>query len=171
MGAVQGAHECRMELEPASGYVRFLALDLAEVRQSFACLPPRANARVPARVTLDLMVGKGQRGWRFVDVKEADKVWFNTLRAGRGVPEPRLLKRVPPLYPDVAREAKVQGVVILDCLVSPEGRVTAVRVLRGIPLMDEAAVNAVRQWEFAPTLVDGKPVPVVVTVQVKFTLP
>ena len=171
IGAVKGADKCRMEREPASGYVRFLALDLAEVRLSFACLPPRANTRVPARVTLDLMVGKGQRGWRFVDVKEADKVWFNTLRAGRGVPEPRLLKRVPPLYPDVAREAKVQGVVILDCLVSPEGRVTAVRVLRGIPLMDEAAVNAVRQWEFAPTLMDHKPVAVVVTVEVKFTLP
>jgi len=171
IGAVQGAGECRMELEPASGYVRFIAPDLAEVRQSFACLTPRANAKVPARLTLDLMVGKGARGWRFVDVKEPDKVWFSTLRVGRSVPEPRILSRVPATYPEAAKGARVQGVVILDCLVSPEGRVTAVRVVRGIPLLDEAAANAVRQWAFAPTVVDGKPVPVVVTVQVNFTLP
>jgi protein TonB len=171
LGAIRGADECRLELEPASGYVRFIAPDLAEARQSFACLAPRANAKVPARLTLDLMVGKGARGWRFVDVKEPDKVWFSTLRVGRGVPEPRILSRVPAAYPDAAKEARVQGVVILDCLVSPEGRVTAVRVVHGIPLLDEAAVNAVRQWAFAPTVVDGKPAPVVVTVQVNFTLP
>jgi len=171
LASVQGADACRMELEPASGYVRFLAPDLAEVRQSFACLPPRANPKVPARLTLDLMVGKGARGWRFVDVKEPDKVWFSTLRVGRGIAEPRILRRVPAAYPDAAKEAKVQGVVILECLVSREGLVTGVRVVRGIPLLDEAAINAVRQWAFAPTMVDGKPVPVVVTAQVNFTLP
>jgi protein TonB len=60
--------------------------------------------------------------------------------------------------------------VILDCLVTPEGKVTEIRVLRGIPLLDAAAIDAVRQWEYTPTLIDGKPVPVIMTVTVNFRL-
>ncbi len=92
------------------------------------------------------------------------------LRVGGKVREPRKIKNVVPAYPDIAKEARVQGVVILECVVSAEGRVTRVRVLRGIPLLDEAAISAVRQWEYEPTSMNGRPVPVIMTVTVNFLL-
>lgn len=92
------------------------------------------------------------------------------LRVGEGIVEPRKLHSVPPVYPELARQARVQGTVVLECTISPEGRVTDVRVLRGVPLLDEAARDAVRQWVYTPTLLDGRPVPVIMTVTVNFRL-
>ena len=62
------------------------------------------------------------------------------------------------------------GVVILECTISPQGKVTDVKVLRGIPLLDQAAVDAVKQWVYTPTLLNGVPVPVIMTVTVNFKL-
>jgi protein TonB len=93
-----------------------------------------------------------------------------TLRVGGGIREPRKVKHVAPAYPRHAREARIQGVVILECTISPLGRVEDVRVLRGVRLLDEAAVEAVQQWVYSPTLVDGVPVPVLMTVTVNFSL-
>jgi TonB family protein len=92
------------------------------------------------------------------------------VRVGEGIVEPRKLRSVPPVYPELARQARVQGTVVLECTISPEGRVTDVRVLRGAPLLDEAAIDAVRQWVYTPTLLEGKPVPVIMTVTVNFRL-
>jgi protein TonB len=64
----------------------------------------------------------------------------------------------------------VQGVVILECTISPQGKVTDVKVLRGIPLLNESAVQAVQQWVYTPTLLNGVPVPVIMTVTVNFKL-
>ena len=89
--------------------------------------------------------------------------------AGRIV-EPRKLHSVPPVYPEDAKRARVQGTVVLECTISPEGRVTAVRVVRGIPLLDEAAIAAVKQWVYTPTMLDGKAVPVILTVTLNFKL-
>jgi protein TonB len=74
------------------------------------------------------------------------------------------------MYTPEALSAKVQGVVILDVVVGPEGRVDQVRVLRSIPMLDQSAVDAVKEWEFTPTLLNGTPVPVLMTVTVNFTL-
>jgi protein TonB len=60
--------------------------------------------------------------------------------------------------------------VILECVIDPRGRVAEVKVLRGVPLLEEAAVDAVRQWVYTPTLMDGVPVPVLLTVTVRFGL-
>jgi TonB family protein len=92
------------------------------------------------------------------------------LRVGGTIREPRKLKNVPPVYPDVAKQARVQGTVILECAISPEGKVTRVTVLRGIPLLDQAAVDAVKQWVYAPTLLNGEPVAVIMTVTIDFRL-
>jgi TonB family protein len=92
------------------------------------------------------------------------------VRVGGEIKEPRKLKDVPPVYPDIARQARVQGVVILECEIGPDGRVTEVKVLRGIPLLDAAAMEAVRQWVYTPTLLNGVPVPVIMTVTVNFRL-
>jgi protein TonB len=92
------------------------------------------------------------------------------VRVGGNIKEPRKTKNVSPVYPPMARQARVQGVVILECRISPEGRISEVKILRGIPLLDGAAVDAVKQWEYEPTLLNGVPVPVIMTVTVNFKL-
>ncbi len=94
----------------------------------------------------------------------------STVRVGGAIKEPRKLKNVAPVYPAVAARGKVEGVVILEIAIQPNGRVEDVRVLRGIPLLDAAAVEAARQWVFAPTLFRGVPVSVLMTVSVRFNL-
>jgi protein TonB len=92
------------------------------------------------------------------------------VRVGGQIKEPKKLKNVAPEYPDIAKQARVQGVVILECTISPQGKVTDVKVLRGIPLLDAAAIDAVKQWVYTPTLLNGVPVPVIMTVTVNFKL-
>ena len=92
------------------------------------------------------------------------------VRVGGQIKEPKKLKTVNPAYPDIAKQARVQGVVILECTISPQGKVTDVKILRGIPLLDAAAVDAVKQWVYSPTLLNGVPVPVIMTVTVNFRL-
>jgi len=92
------------------------------------------------------------------------------VRVGGQIKEPKKLKDVKPNYPDIAKQARVQGVVILECTISPQGKVTNVTVLRGIPLLDAAAIEAVKQWVYTPTLLNGVPVPVIMTVTVNFRL-
>jgi protein TonB len=92
------------------------------------------------------------------------------VRVGGSIKEPRKFKDVAPVYPPLAIQGRVEGVVVLECVVDVQGRVQEVRVLRGVPLLDEAALAAVRQWVYTPTLVNGVPVPVVMTVTVTFRL-
>jgi protein TonB len=92
------------------------------------------------------------------------------VRVGGQIKEPKKTKDVPPQYPDIAKQARVQGVVILECTISPQGRVSDVKILRGIPLLNEAALTAVKQWVYSPTLLNGVPVPVIMTVTVNFRL-
>jgi periplasmic protein TonB len=92
------------------------------------------------------------------------------VRVGGQIKEPKKLKHINPAYPDIAKQARVQGVVILECTISPQGKVTDVKVLRGIPLLDAAAIEAVKQWVYSPTLLNGVPVPVIMTVTVNFRL-
>jgi protein TonB len=92
------------------------------------------------------------------------------LRVGGSIREPRKLRHVSPVYPPEAVQARVQGVVILECTISPTGKVVDTKVLRGIPLLSEAAVEAVKQWEYTPTELNGVAVPVIMTVTVNFKL-
>jgi protein TonB len=92
------------------------------------------------------------------------------VHVGGAIKVPKKLRHVDPVYPRIAAIARVQGIVVLECLLSPEGRVAEVKVLQGIPLLDEAAVQAVKQWVFTPTLFNGVPVPAIMTVNVRFAL-
>jgi protein TonB len=92
------------------------------------------------------------------------------VRVGGNIHPPAKRNNVSPVYPPMARQARVEGVVILEATISANGRVSDVKVLRGIPLLDSAAVDAVRQWTYTPTLLNGVPVPVVMTVTVNFRL-
>jgi TonB family protein len=70
----------------------------------------------------------------------------------------------------LARMGRVKGVVVLDVTIDPSGKVREAIVLQSIPMLDEAAIDAVMQWEYTPTLLNGAAVPVVMTVSVNFTL-
>ncbi len=93
-----------------------------------------------------------------------------TLRVGGQIQPPQAVFRVNPGYPQEARDARVQGVVIIEVKIAADGSVAEAWVLRSIPLLDQAALDAVRQWRYTPTLLNGAPVPVIVTVTVNFTL-
>jgi len=84
--------------------------------------------------------------------------------------EPVAITRVVPVYPDLAREAGVDGTVLLRVLVGKDGTVKDVHVDRSVPLLDEAAIAAARQWVFTPALSNGKPVMVWVAIPIKFSL-
>jgi periplasmic protein TonB len=92
------------------------------------------------------------------------------VRLHVGMKAPKKIANVDPVYPAIAQTARVQGVVILEAVLDANGRVDSVRVLRSIPLLDQAAVDAVRQWRFTPALLNNEAVPVVMTVTVHFAL-
>lgn len=83
---------------------------------------------------------------------------------------PEAITKVPPVYPDEARRAGVDGVVIVQALVRKDGSVGDVKVIKSIPLLDLAAMEAVRQWIFKPARAKGESVSVWVAVPIKFTL-
>jgi protein TonB len=89
---------------------------------------------------------------------------------GGDITPPRKVVDVAPVYPPLARAARVEGLVILEAVIAEDGSVRDVRLLRSVPLLDAAAVEAVRQWRFTPTLLNRQPVPVVMTITVAFTL-
>ncbi len=92
------------------------------------------------------------------------------VRVGGDLQTPALLKRVGPEYPELAVRAQLEGVVILEAIVDQQGRVEDVQVLRSIPLLDNAAKAAVRQWQYSPLLLNGKAERFIVTVTVSFKL-
>jgi len=94
------------------------------------------------------------------------------LRAGSsGIQRPATkVKHVTPVYPAAARDAKITGVVVLEAVIGADGRIVDVQVLRSIPELDQAAVDAVRQWEYVPLLVDGVPTPTTIALTVQFSL-
>lgn len=92
------------------------------------------------------------------------------VRAVGNIKPPKLIKEVRPVYPNIAREAGVEGVVILEVITDISGRVQKAKVLRSIPLLDQAAIDAVRQWIYKPMIIDGKPRGVIFTVTVTFGL-
>ena len=92
------------------------------------------------------------------------------IHVGGGLVAPAKTRHVAPIYPPVALAARQEGLVILEAVIAENGSVSDVRVLRSIPLLDQAAIDAVRQWRFTPTLLNGQPVPIVMNVTVNFQL-
>jgi TonB family protein len=90
--------------------------------------------------------------------------------AGSEVPVPKRVKFVAPEYPAEAQARGLRGIVILDVLIDAKGAVQSVEVTRSVPPFDEAAVNAVKQWEYEPTKLGGKTVAVRLTVPITFAL-
>jgi periplasmic protein TonB len=91
-------------------------------------------------------------------------------RPGGDIREPRKIRDAPVVYPDIARAAKIEGLVILEATIDERGVVTDARVLRSVPTLDQAALTALKQWRYTPTLLNGVPVRVLMTVTFRFSL-
>ena len=91
------------------------------------------------------------------------------VRVGGTIGVPMKVRDIKPAYPPDALAAKVSGIVILEITIGTDGSVTDAKVLRGNPLLNDAALGAVRQWQYTPTLLNGVPVPVIMTATVTFT--
>jgi periplasmic protein TonB len=93
------------------------------------------------------------------------------LRVGGDVKPPVIVTRVDPSYPEVARKARVQGIVIVEAVIDRNGAVRDVKVLKGLPFgLSESASDAVRRWRFKPGTLNGKPVDVIFNLTVIFKL-
>ena len=95
------------------------------------------------------------------------------MRPGNGVETPKVLREVKPQYTPQAMRAKIQGQVLLECVVNTDGSVSNIKVVRSLDSsfgLDQEAVKAARQWQFVPGTRLGQPVPVLVTIEIAFTL-
>lgn len=92
------------------------------------------------------------------------------IRLGGQVQQAKLINRVQPVYPPLAKQARIQGNVVLHAIIAKDGSIQELQVLSGHPLLVQAALDAVRQWRYQPTLLNGDPVEVDTTVTVVFTL-
>ena len=92
------------------------------------------------------------------------------LRPGGDLKPPKKIANVQPIYPQEAQDLKVQGVVIIEAVIDEGGGVKEAWVVKSIPMLDEAALDAVKQWRFEPTLMNGAPIPVQITTTVNFAL-
>jgi TonB family protein len=163
----RGDGSWRMELEPEGLRLSILQPGRVLLRQPYRRLV--AGAEAEAEV-LEATAVKGSRGWRILEVKPRAQKWLSAHHLTGQIPEPTRTKHVPPRYPEDAKRARIQGVVTLECRITAQGKVAEVKVLHGTPELNDAAVEAVRQWEYAPTLLNGVAVPVTMTVTVSFKL-
>jgi len=92
------------------------------------------------------------------------------VRVGGNIKTPAKIVNVSPVYPPEAQAAGISGVVILEAVIDTQGSVRNTKVLRSIPALDQAALDAVKEWRFQPTMLNGAPVPVIMTVTVNFTV-
>jgi TonB family protein len=90
------------------------------------------------------------------------------VRVGGNVQQANLLQQVRPVYPPLAKQARIQGVVVLEAVISKEGTIDNLKVITGHPLLIQAAIDAVKQWRYKPTMLNGEPVEVVTTITVNF---
>lgn len=91
-------------------------------------------------------------------------------RVGGKVQAPRLIRQVQPIYPTIAKEARISGEVEIDSVIDEHGNVTQMKVVSGNPLLVPAALKAVEQWKYQPTLLNGRPIAVDMEVTVTFKL-
>src|SRR5580765_3408467 len=125
------------------------------------------------KATADAVAGKQKADAAAAKEKAAAAARAQAIKAavrpgGRIMP-PKKIKDVPPVYPALAKSAHVTGAVTIEATIGADGKVVDAKVVHSIPMLDQAALDAVRQWEYLPSMLNGVPVPVLVTVTVNFT--
>ncbi|MBI1955689.1 MAG: energy transducer TonB [Acidobacteria bacterium] len=99
-----------------------------------------------------------------------EEVYVAPIRVGGQVQAAKMLRQVQPAYPPLARQARIQGTVRLEAIIDRDGNVKSLSVVSGHPLLVQSALNAVAEWKYQPTLLNGVPVEVATTVDVNFVL-
>ncbi len=94
----------------------------------------------------------------------------DAVRVGGNIRQPEIIKLVKPIYPPEAIKARIEGVVVLEATVTERGDVADIKVISGPPMLTPAAIKAVEEWKYEPTLINGRPVPVILTARVSFSL-
>ena len=92
------------------------------------------------------------------------------IKQGGAVTAASIITQTPPVYPPLARQARIQGGVVLHAIIDREGKVAQLEVVSGHPLLVQSALDAVKQWRYKPTQLNGEPVEVDTTIQVTFTM-
>jgi protein TonB len=105
-----------------------------------------------------------------VKKEEPKPVTPQRIRVGGNVQQAKLVRQPRPVYPPLAKQARIQGVVKLNAIISRDGTIQNLSVLSGHPLLVPSAMEAVKQWVYQPTLLNGEPVEVVTQIDVNFTL-
>jgi len=150
--SLPGLHAFRQEiaLERENDWKKTITMQLGELQETI-----QVTARRPRTLTAPPAAAPGR-----------------PVRVGGNIKQPRKTKSAAPVYPSVLQEAGLEGVVKLDVLIDTEGHVASVRVLNSLvhPAFADAAATAVKQWEFTPTLLNGVPVEVAMTVSISFSL-
>src|SRR5712692_4137976 len=100
--------------------------------------------------------------------RKLEEFWLGGVKVDADTQQRKLVHSVRPVYPDVARQAGIEGAVRLKAIIARDGSVQALKVISGEPALANAAVEAVRKWRYRPTVMEGKPVAVVTTVTVEF---
>ena len=103
-------------------------------------------------------------------VKEVKAAAPQRIRVGGNVQQARLVRQPKPVYPPLARQARIQGVVRLTAIIAQDGTIQSLQVVSGHPLLVPSALEAVKQWQYQPTLLNGEPVEVITQIDVNFTL-
>ncbi len=106
---------------------------------------------------------------RKADAAAKAKLAASAVQVGGQLRPPVKVKDVRPVYPPIALSARVGGSVMIQATIGPDGKVIDTKIVRSVPMLDQAAIDAVQQWEYTPTTRNGKPVPVLMTVTVNFT--
>lgn len=92
------------------------------------------------------------------------------VRVSQGVSQGLLIHKVQPTYPPLARQARIQGTVVLEAVIGKDGAITGLHVVSGHPMLTNAALEAVKEWKYKPYYLNGEPVEVSTTINVNFTL-
>jgi TonB family protein len=157
-----GGMPSRMSFDQAEQFVAQDAAHQAEMREA-AKSNPSLHGGFSSNVSMSAESGSG-------GIKVTPTTGNAPVRVGGNIAVPKKITDVRPVYPPDAQAARIQGVVIIEATIAPDGTVGDARVLRSIPQLDQAAVDAVRQWRFTPTVVNGVAVPVIMTVTVNFSM-
>jgi TonB family protein len=142
----------------------FPVADLARIKPRFTMSGVGGDGDEPLRGQFSVLMLKNNGRWTALCGQLISR------QGAGGLEAPKKVKEVPPVYPGRAKRDGVQGTVVLAGTVSPDGNVTDVKVLRSVPELDKAAMDAVKEWKYEPAVVDGEPTSMVTTMTVSFTV-
>jgi TonB family protein len=172
--ALDKALEIRPEYDDAMAYMNLLVRERADLRDTAEeC---RRDVRIAdawvmkALATKKAKAGGGGGDRSAPPPSRTDSVTPQRIRVSGDVVQRQRLRDVPPVYPELAKQARIEGVVRLAVVIDKQGRVSDIKVMSGHPLLIPAALEAVKQWEYNPTLLNGQPVEVFTEVSVPFVL-